>query len=214
MQPAVSGFHCLSCNHLMIAMDVTGIFGEHTLCPKPIVVMVNYQLNQLQPTDSYSMGADGDELFKITEDISISTKSDQSSLYSEGISYEETGSVYNCDSYNSLDDKPTVNTSITVEHDELVIPIQHKSLSSDSDHTIMCRYCRGEVKNCHYDYHLVRCSEYSINCRFSSGNPFKKIRYQESKAVKRFNTENEIQHNGNNFIVNCIAVQETVHRLM
>ena len=205
MQPAVSGFHCPSCNHLMIAMDVTVMFGEHTLCPKPVAAMMNCQLNQFQPTDSYSMGADGDELFKTTEDISISTKSDQSSLYSERISYEETGSVYNYDS--SLD------KCRTVEHDELVIPMQHKSLASDSDHTTVCRYCRGEIKNCYYDYHLVRCSKYSTEYRIGSGNPCKKTR-EHSKAVKCFDTEDEIENDGNNFIVNCTAVQETVHRPM
>ena len=205
----------------MIVMNMSYIYGECKLCPKPAAVITNCQLHQLQPTDSYSMGDDADELFETKqEDISISeTKSDQSSLYSEGISYEETGSYYSCDSCISLDDQPAVDTCRTVGHDELVIPTHHRSLPSDSDHTTVCRYCRGEVKNCYYDHHLVRCSEYLIDYKFGCRKlsiPHKKIReyYQEREAVKSLNTEDKTEHNGYNFIVNCIAVQETVHRLM
>ena len=220
MQPAVSGLHCPSCNHLMTVMSVSGILGECSLCPKPVTVVANGWLHQHQPTDSYSMGNNGDELLETKQDISISEmKSDQSSLYDEGISYEETSRDHNYDSYNSLDDQSAVDTCRTIGHDELVTPTHHKSLPSDSEHATVCRYCREEVKNCYYDNHLVRCSEYLLECKFGRGNvliPCKKIRrqYQECEAAKGLNTEEETEHNVYNFVINCIAVQETVHRLM
>ena len=91
------------------------------MCPKPAT------LHQLRPTDSYSMSDDRDEPFEAKQNVSISEmKSNQSSLFSEGISYEETGSDHSYDSYISLDDQPAVDTCRTVGHNELVIPTHDK----------------------------------------------------------------------------------------
>jgi len=138
--------------------------------------------------------------------------SDQLSLYSEEISYEEVGS----DNSYSLDDQLTVRTCTqccTVEQGELVIAKQHNwSLSSHSDHTIVCKYCREEVKKCYYDDHLVRCSECLMDCRFNCGNcsiSCKKVKqhYRGCEAAIEYVSEEETQHIGYNFTVNCTAVE-------
>ena len=188
---------------------MASVFEKCGLYSKPVISIANHQFQQ---TDSYSMGDDGDELF---EDVGISEmESDQSSLYSEGMSYEETSRDHNYDSYNSLDDQPAVDTCRTIGHDELVVPTHHKSLPSDSEHTTVCRYCREEVRNCYYDHHLITCSEYLIACRYSYGRfsiPHKKKRehYQEHKMAVDYTSEEHVYDNNITCAVNCIAIQET-----
>ena len=208
----------------MIVMNVASILREHNLPAMPVTVTANYQLQQQCPGSSYSLGEDGDEVFQLKqEDISKSEmESDQWSLYSEGISYEETDSDYNDNSYNSLDDQVTVHTCrqcCTVGHDELVIPKLHNwSLSSNNEHTTVCRYCREEVNNSYYHHHLVKCSEQLINCKYGCERsliPRKKIKqhYQDCEVAKAYVLEKETKCNDHNFIINCIGLQETVHRL-
>ena len=190
-------------------MNMTSILGEYDFTPKPVTVPASSRLHQQWPSDSYSMGDDGDELLITGQgNVSVSEmESDQSSLYSEGISYEDTGSDYNDD---SLDDRQTVHTCrqcCTVGSDELVIPNLHNwSLPSDSDHTTLCKYCREEVKNCYYDHHLVRCVEH---CReYAKGTKTN----LHDQANKHSSLEEETRHfNGYSFAVNCIATQETTH---
>ena len=184
------------------------IFGECEFTPKPVAVAARSQLHQQWPSDSYSMGDDEDELFKMElEHISISEmESDQWSLYSEGISYRETSSAYNNNSYNNLDDQQTLETC-TLGHNELVIPKLHNwSLPSDSDHATVCRYCREEVKNCYYDHHLVRCMEHwkQYGCDFKNAKT-----YSHDQACKHSSVEETRHFNGCTFTVNCTAVQET-----
>ena len=194
---------------MVIFMNMTRIFGECDFSPKPVIVAANSQQYQQWPTASYSMDDDGDELFKTEQGyVSISKmESDQWSLYSEGISYEETGSVYNDDSYNSLGDQQTFDTCrqcCTVGRDELVIPKLHNwSLPSNSNHTTVCRYCREEVKNCYYDHHLVKCVEHwkEYGCNFKST----KISSHD-QAYKHCSLEHFIDYT---FTVNCTAIQET-----
>ena len=188
------------------------IFGECEFTPKPATVTASNQLHQQWPSDSYSIGDDEDELFKTKlRHFSISEmESDQSSLYSEGISYEGTGSVNNYDSYNSLDDQQTLDTCrqcCTLGRDELVVPKLHNwSLSSDSNHTTVCRYCREEVKNFYYDHHLVRCVEHwkQYGCDFKNAKAS-----SHDQACKHCSVEDTRHFNDCTFTVNCTAVQET-----
>ena len=190
MQSAVNGHYCPSCNHLMIALNLAGVFGECSLCPKP-VTMANCQLHQQQcPINSYPMGKD-----KATEQegVSISEmESDQWSLYSEGIS----GSVYNHDSYNSLDDQQTLDTCrqccSTFGHNELVVPKLHNlSLSYRSSHFVVCRYC-GEKE--------------SMQWRKDQFKDRPKHPHQDCRLDK---TRQLIDCD---FAVNCIPVEETINR--
>ena len=201
------------------------MLGQCNLYAKPVVVTNCHPHQQQCPFDSYSMNNDEDEVFDSKqEDVSDSEmKSDQWSLYSEWISDEETGSDYNdYNSYNSLDDdQPTTlhtcRQCCTVGQDELVIPKHHNwSLSSDSNQTIVCRYCREEVKNCYYNDHLVRCPECFVDCKFGCRKTLiscKKIgkHYQECEMAR--DVISETQQNGNQFIINCVPIEETVHRL-
>ena len=185
-------------------MNMDNMFGQCNFYAKPVVVTNCHPHQQQCPFDSYSMNNDEDEVFDSKqEDVSDSEmKSDQLSLYSEWISDEETSSDYNdYNSYNSLDDDQlttlhTCRQCCTVGQDELVIPKHHNwSLSSDSNQTIVCRYCREEVKNCYYNDHLVRClAEWKkLHCRSN----------QQRQETREF-TERD-------FSINCIAIQETAH---
>ena len=207
MQSAVDGHYCPSCNHLMIVLNVTNIFGEYHLCPKPVTVTNSHLHQQHCPINGYTVGED-----KPTkqEDSSISEmESDQSSLYSEGTSYEETGSDCN-DSYNSLDDQHTVHTCsqcCTVGSDELVIPKPRNwSLSSRSTHIVVCRYCREEVKNCYYDYHLVTCVEHRRNHQFQDKQG------HTHQEWENYGVERTRQLIDFDFVVNCIPVEESIVR--
>ena len=196
-------------SQLVLVIELSSACGECNSCPKPVV---NCHLQQHQcPDGSYPMDKAEGEIFERSVSIS-KIKSDQSSLYSEGISYEETGSDYNDDSYNSLEDQQTVHTCRQRCSDELVIPKHHNnwSLPSDSNHTTVCRYCREEVKNCYYDYHLVRCSEYLTDCRISYKRcsfRCKKTEKQECEMATELVSGKETQNIGHQFIVNCTAVQ-------
>ena len=195
MQSAVNGHYCPSCNHLMIALDLAGVFGECNLSPKP-VTKTNCQ--QQCPINSYPMGKD-----KTTkqEGISISEmESDQSSLYSEGISYEGTGSVYNYDSYNSLDDQQTLDTCrqccSTFGCDELVIPKLHNwSLSCRSNHFVACRYC-GEKESMQWRKHQF--------------NDRQRHPHQDCGNCGLDETRQLIDCDS---AVNCIPVEESTNRL-
>ena len=59
----------------------------------------------------------------------------------------------------------------TIRLDELVVDEHyHNWWTLPSDNTIVCRYCREEVKNRYYDDHLVRCSgrDIAYGCRKSN----------------------------------------------
>ena len=221
MESFANGHYCPSCKHMMIVLNVAGISREHNLSTIPVTVTANYQLQQQCPGSSYSMGEDEDEVFQLKQEVISKSEmeSDQWSLYSEGISYEETDSDYNDNSYNSLDDQlTTLHTCIeccTVGHDELVIPKLHNwSLSSNNEHTTVCRYCREEVNNSYYDHHVVKCSEQLIYCKHGRGRsliPCKKIQHCQDCVMTRKYIWEEEQHNMNVFAVNCVAVQETAH---
>ena len=200
MQSDINGHYCSSCNHLMIAVNMASVLGENHLCPKS-VTMVNCHLHQQRcPINSYTMGVDKASK---QENISISNmESHEWSLYSEGLSYEETDNVYNDDSYNSLGDQQTFDTCrqcCTVGRDELVIPKFHNwSLSRRSNHTVICRYCREEVKNC-YDHNLVRCVEH-----WRKGHSHQECgNYGLEETGKLIDCD---------FAVNCIPVEETTVR--
>ena len=218
MESIANSHYCPSCKHLMIVLNVANILREHNLPTMPVTVTANYQLQQQCPVSVYSLGEDGDEVFQLKQEYinKSEMESDQWSLYSEEISYEEADSDYNDNSYNSLDNQVTVHTCrqcCTVGHDELVIPKLHNwSLSSNNEHTTVCRYCREEVNNSYYDHHLVNCSEQLIGCKYGCGRsliPRKKIQHCQDCEMTRENVWEEVQHNINNFIVNCKAVQET-----
>ena len=202
-------------SQLVLVIEFSCGCGEcNSSCHKPVA---NCHLQQHQcPGSSYSIDTAEDKLFEINQ-RNFEMKSDQSSLYSEGISYEEISSGHNYDSYN---DQHTVHTCIqwcTSRCDELVIPKHHNSwsLPSDSTHTTtVCRYCREEVKNCHYNKHLVRCSEYlpdyyRINCERCSVRCKKaeKQYSQECEMATELVSGKETQNSGHQFIVNCTAVQ-------
>ena len=207
-----SGHYCPNCKHLMIVMNVASILREHNLPTMPVTVTANYQLQQQCPGSSYSLGEDGDEVFQLKQEgmSKSEMESDQWSLYSEGISYEETDSDYNDNSYNSLDDQVTVHTCrqcCTVGHDELVIPKLHNwSLSSNNEHTTVCRYCREEVNNSYYHHHLVKCKEKWDENGCSLKNKNRRLCDQEHN---RSNVEDTRHGNNNSFAVNCIATEET-----
>ena len=200
--------HRMECNkvlvrrpssQLVLVIELSSPCKECDSCPKPVV---NCHLQQHQCP---AMDKVEDEVF---ESIS-ETKSDQSSLHSEGISYEETGSVYDYDSYNSLDDQQTVDTCRRRRcSDKLVIPKHDNnwSLPSDSDHTTVCRYCREEVKNCYYDHHLTRCTECSTDFRISCERCSLQCNKTEKQGCK-IARELGPQYSNHQFIVTCTAVQ-------
>ena len=214
MQSAACSHYCPSCNHLMIVVNVASIFRECNLSHKPVAVTANTWLQQQSPGSSYSMNED--EVFETKQEAISNSgmESDQWSLYSEGISYEETDSDHNDNSYNSLDDPLTVNTCIqccTVGHDELVIPKLHNN-SSTSHHTSVCTYCRERTKKRYYQDHPIRCTEclthfkynykqYSI--RHQKGEQY----FQEHEKATEHISEEETQNRGHNFVVNCMAKQ-------
>ena len=215
MESFANGHYCPSCKHMMIVLNVAGILREHNLSTMPVTVTANYQLQQQCPGSSYSTGEDGDEVIQLKQEV-ISKgemESDQWSLYSEGISYEETDSDYNDNSYNSLDDQlTTLHTCIeccTVGHDELVIPKLHNwSLSSNNEHTTVCRYCREEVNNSYYDHHLVKCIEKWE--KHGHNIKSKKTRFHNQEC--NGSSVEETRHfNDCSFTVNCIATEETAY---
>ena len=162
------------------------------------LINCHLELNQC-PGSSYSVDEGGDELCEFRQE---SLAQNECSL---GTSYEETGS--DCNSYNSLadddDDQLTLYTCrqcCTVGQDELVIP-KHRncSLSSDSNHTIVCRYCREEVKYCYYNDHLARCSEHCEHYRCGIGNTRRHYNHDHRSCSLE-----EISSS----VANCTAVQE------
>ena len=167
---------------------------------------MNCQLQQQSPGSSYSLNEAEDE---VSEQEIIRMESDH-----EEMSYEETGSDHNDNSYNSLDDPLTVNTCIqccTVGHDELVIPKLHNN-SSTSNHTSVCTYCRERTKKRHYQDHPIRCTEcltdFKYSCkqyliRHQKGEQY----FQEHEKATEHISEEETQHRGHSFVVNCIATQ-------
>ena len=188
-------------SQIVLVIEFSSACKECHSCSKPVV---DCHLQQHQC--SYCMDNAEDEVF--VRNVSISeTKGGQSSEHSEGISYEETSSVYNYDSYNSLDDQQAVAICRQRCSDELVIPKHHNnwSLPSDNDDTTVCRYCREEVKNCYYDHHLVRCSEYMKDYRISCE------RWSPQCNKQGCNIATELvsgtQNSDHQFIVNCTAVQ-------
>ena len=202
MQSPVNGHYCPNCNHMMIILNVGGILD---LCPKSSAVNNHFPHHHQSPTNAYSKR---DNKATKKEDMSKSEmESDQWSLYSEGISYEETDSDYNDNSYNSIDDQVTMHTCrqcCTVGHDELVIPKLHNwSLSSNNEHTTVCRYCREEVNNSYHDHHLVT---YWRKHQFKDRQ--QGLCYQQGK---RYRPEETRQFMDYNFSVNCIPVEETIN---
>ena len=185
---------------MMIVLNMDGIVD---LYPKSSAAKYHFPHHQ-QSSNTYSKSNN-----KATkqEDMSKSEmESDQWSLYSEGISYEETDSDYNDNSYNSLDDQVTVHTCrqcCTVGHDELVIPKLHNwSLSSNNEHTTVCRYCREEVNSSYYDHHLVT---YWRKHQFKDRQ--QGLCYQQGKKYCPGETRQFMDYN---FSVNCTPVEETI----
>ena len=200
MQSPINSHYCPNCNHVMIVLRMGGIYD---LCPKS---KEDFPQHQKCPTNDYSKS--NNEAAKQEVISKSEMESDQWSLYSEGISYEETDSDYNDNSYNSLDDQlTTLHTCIeccTVGHDELVIPkLYNWSLSSNNEHTTVCRYCREEVNNSYYHHHLVTyCKKHQF-----------KDRQQGHSCQQYMNNcpEETRQFMDCTFSVNCTPVEETIN---
>ena len=205
-----SAFYCPNCSQLMMLMNIGDILWERDICLNPVALETNYQLHPQWPSDSYAMSNDSNELLEIQQE-GVGMKSDQWSLLSEGISYEEISSDHNGDSYNSLDDPQQTTTCkqcCTLGSDEMVVPKFHNwPLSTDNSHTTVCRYCREEVKNCYYDQHLVKCVEH---WKEEHGCALKRTQtYSHDQANKHYSSEETRHINDYNFTVNCTAIQET-----
>ena len=167
--------------------------------------MEDFQLQQC-PGSSYSMDDGGEEIFEIQQEVSgngSEVESDQQSLYSEGIGYEETG-----------DDGYKCRQCCTVGHDELVIPRSHHNSLPIGHHTTVCKFCKEMVKNCHHQDNTVRSSECSKDCRFSCERerylfPHKKAQQncQECQTVTEHSSEKLLQYYCHSFAVNCTPVQ-------
>ena len=113
----------------MILMNLGGIFGERDTSPNPMGLETNYQLHPQWPSDSYTLGGNPNEVLEIEQGI----KSDQWSLFSERMSYEETSTDHNGDSYNSLDDNQQQTTALFSEGQETSTDQNWDSYSSLDD---------------------------------------------------------------------------------
>ena len=86
-----------------------------------------------------------------------------------------------------------------VGQDELVIAASsYNWYSHDYIHTIVCRYCREEVNSCYYEDHLVSCL---VSYKYGQGDCLvvdKMVQVTERQVTSK-----------DDFVVNCVAVQET-----
>ena len=79
--------------------------------------------------------------------------------------------------YNSLQDHLNYHNGYSVQCPvgcgQLVLADDlHQHLTSSCTATIICSYCREEVRRCYYRGHLIRCSQFPMMCVFGCGRGF------------------------------------------
>ena len=134
------------------------------------VMVTDCQSLQHSPVSSYSRGNSKEELFMLEQDAENHNDSRENSR--ELLIFKQDLEVQASKYHKIKDDQLILHNeeqpsgvlaseehfTISKRSDELVVNEHHHNWIQPSDDTIVCRYCREEVKNCYYDDHLVRCS--------------------------------------------------------
>ena len=161
-----------------------------------VMVTGYYQPLQHSPVSSYLRGNSREELFMLAENHDDSRENSRELLI-----FKQDLEVQASEYHKIKDDQLILHNeeqpsgvlaseehfTISKRSDELVVNEHRYNWIQPSDDTIVCRYCREEVKNCYYDDHLVRCScNIGYDCRKNKQlTTIKKITMEQFQKKKQ-----------------------------
>ena len=230
--PVADNYYCPSCKQIMVVLHVAGIFDEYH---KPMKITNCFLHQQQCPINNCTMAED--EATTTQGDTSMNAlKSDQWSLFSEGMGYEETGTDQNGDSYNSLDDDQQQATIFSEGIGYKKTGTDHNgdsynSLDDDQHQTTTCTQCctlgSDEMVVPKLKWTLSTDTEHNMSCRYYREKvkdcyyDHYLVRCMEHKQENQEHSYHEYkdcyqqaagQFINCDFAVNCIPVEETIVR--